>query len=477
MGVVTIFESYKRLVKTVPDYKYFLTVDEMDANSRQLAKDHPDCVKLFEMGKSREGHPLLCLRIGEGEQNALIFGCPHPNEPIGAMLLEHFTKTLAEDEELRRELGYTWYIIKSWDVDGTKLNEGWFRGPFTLRNYFRNFYRPAGHQQVDWTFPVHYKELHVDDPIPETAAMMDLIDDIKPKFIYSLHNAGFGGVYWYMSGETPGIYEELRSVPKKYNVPLHLGEPETPYAQTFAPAVYKTLGSEASYDYVERYGKVDMKEYAKAQKTGNNSAAYARARHGSFTLLTELPYFYDPRIIDLSDSDISRKDAAICKLEEGAKTSEAIMEILSASQQYMGEKNYFLMAVEAFNKSTKSREASRLATIQMVSENPDFHRPATVAEKFDNLLVAKFYRATSAGMLVRAHEFELEQMEQYGEQNEAKKACLAEALAKAKVLFDELVGSLENEMNYDVIPIKTLVSIQLECGLMVAEYLKSHPDA
>ena len=39
---------------------------------------------------------------------------PHPNEPIGAMMLEYFTRELAENKELREKLDYTWYIVKSW---------------------------------------------------------------------------------------------------------------------------------------------------------------------------------------------------------------------------------------------------------------------------------------------------------------------------------------------------------------------------
>ncbi len=33
-----------------------------------------------------------------------MFGCPHPNEPMGAMLLEYFSRALAEDEDLRKAL-------------------------------------------------------------------------------------------------------------------------------------------------------------------------------------------------------------------------------------------------------------------------------------------------------------------------------------------------------------------------------------
>ena len=183
------------MLEEIPDYKEFLTVEEMDESSKKLAEQYPECVSVFEIGKTREGRSLNCLKIGEGQHTALMFGCPHPNEPIGTMMLEYFTKSLAEQPELRKELDYTWYVVKAWDADGLKLNEKWLKGPYTLYNYSRNFFRPAGFKQVDWTFPIDYKELHFHDTIPETKAMMELIDQIHPEFIYSLHNAGFGGVY------------------------------------------------------------------------------------------------------------------------------------------------------------------------------------------------------------------------------------------------------------------------------------------
>ena len=70
----------------VPAYDTFLTVDEMDASTLQLAKDYPDVVTVTEVGRSRWNHPIYCLKIGSGSQNALMYGTPHPNEPIGAMM-------------------------------------------------------------------------------------------------------------------------------------------------------------------------------------------------------------------------------------------------------------------------------------------------------------------------------------------------------------------------------------------------------
>jgi hypothetical protein len=452
------------VIKNIPDYKEFLTVEEMDESSKRLAEEYPDVVELFEMGRTRDNHPLYCLKIGNGTNNGLMFGCPHPNEPIGAMMLEYFTRELAENEELREKLDYTWYIVKSWDADGTRLNEKWFKGPYTLYNYARNFFRPAGHQQVDWTFPIDYKDLHFHDTIPETKAMMNLIDEIKPKFIYSLHNAGFGGVYWYISKETPEIYDDMREAAKKQDIPLNLGEPEAPYCEAYSPAIYKDLGIQQNYDYLEKYGVENPGEVI---KVGTCSSDYGKEVCGAFTLLTELPYFYDKRINDLSPSDITRKEAALKSLEFSQEADNFIRTTLNKTKKYMGEKNPFKLALEAFTDNDESNEATK----EMINTNPDFAKMATVAEKFDNLLVSKFYKMLSYGLLVRANESELIKMKERNEENPEKEKALEEGFNIALKRLEELSKKLEQEINYEVVPIKKLISIQLECGLLVADYL------
>lgn len=456
---------YEELIKEIPDYKTFFTFDEMEESSRKLAEEYPDVVEMHEFGRTRDGSALNYLKIGNGKHTALMYGCPHPNEPIGTMMLEYFSRKLAENEELREELDYTWYIVKVWDVDGLKLNEKWLKGPYTLYNYSRNFFRPAGHQQVDWTFPIDYKELHFHNTIPEADAMMALIDEIHPEFIYSLHNAGFGGVYWYLSKQTPEIYEEMREATRKQNIPMHLGEPEAPYCVEWAPAVYQALDIRPEYDYMEKYGNVDMKS---AIKCGTCSAAYASKVCDAFTLLTEEPYFYDSRITDMSEANILRKDAVIAKIEANEESNRFIKETLSISQNYMEKMNPFFLALEAFTENESGD-----ATKKMIAENPEYQKKATVAEEFDNILVSKFYKALSYGMLIRANEWELQKMETEKEQNPEKKAALQKAANIAEEAHKKLTDYLEKEINYQVVPIKKLVSIQLECGIIMAEHLKN----
>lgn len=460
MPLAKIFQD---LLRDIPDYKEFLTLDELDASSRALAAAHPEVVSISEMGRTKNGHPLLCLKIGSGSKTGLMFGCPHPNEPIGTMMLEYLTERLASDKELRDALDYTWYVVKAWDADGLKLNEKWLKGPYTIFNYSRNFFRPAGHKQVDWTFPVDYKEHRFHEPIPETKAMMALIDEIKPHFIYSLHNAGFGGVYWYMSGPLDGLYDELYAAANKVDVPINFGEPEAPYCEAFAPAVYRSLGIEQNYDYVEKFAPAGT-DLSKRFTTGNCSETYARTRHGSFTLLTELPYFFDPRIKDTAPGTMSRRDAVLKKLDMSEASDRYLRETLAMTSDKMDPDNPFLLALKAFTTGSNND-----AVRKMAETDPDYQRTASVAEEFDDLLVSRVYKLLSCGMLIRANELELEKMASRGDEDAEKRAAYERAMAIAVEHHKALADELEREIDYQVVPIRKLVSIQLECGLLVAQ--------
>jgi len=168
-------KRYSRIVSDVPDYKTFLTVDELKDSSRRLTEEYPDRVSRITIGTSRNGEAIECLKIGEGRYKALLFGTPHPNEPVGSMMLDYLSRRLAKEDEPLGSLDFTWYLVKCADPDGTRLNEGWLKGPFTLINYIKNFYRPPHFQQVEWSFPIDYKTVRFDSLLPETKALMNII--------------------------------------------------------------------------------------------------------------------------------------------------------------------------------------------------------------------------------------------------------------------------------------------------------------
>ncbi len=451
---------FQRLLEGIPDYKEFLTLEELDASSRRLAERFSEVVSVFSIGETKEGRDIVCLKIGSGSKNALMFGCPHPNEPIGTMMLEYFTEKLAADKELRDELDYTWYVVKAWDADGLKKNERWLKGPYNIKNYSRYFFRPAGHQQVDWTFPVDYKELHFHDSIPETVAMMKLIDEIKPHFIYSLHNAGFGGVYWYISGALDPLYGQMRNAAERVGVPLNLGESEVPWCVELSPAVFQALGIEQDYDYLEKYGEKNIPEKISA---GNCSESYAREKYGSFTLLTELPYFYDERIMDQGDSGRIRRDCVLSKIEMSEKHDKLICSYIARLEDYVGVDNQYLMAIKAFTRGAGYESIKKMAQTE-----PEYGRLATVAEEFDSFLLSRFYSLLTLGMLIGMCEYELDK------ENVTEQAAelFRDVIAEAEKIHADETEYLESQLNYEVVPIRKLVSIQLECGLLVCDYLK-----
>ena len=63
-------------------------MDELRASSHRLAGQFPHDVEILPLGHSRQGDPIEALKIGNGAKTALVFAMPHPNEPIGSMMLE-----------------------------------------------------------------------------------------------------------------------------------------------------------------------------------------------------------------------------------------------------------------------------------------------------------------------------------------------------------------------------------------------------
>lgn len=459
--------NVKEVVSHIPDYSCFMTVDELDASTFRLAEQYPDRVQVRCVGHSRQGHPIQLIQIGHGSKNALVFACPHPNEPIGALTVDFLTWELAANEALERELDYTWYFIKCIDIDGIKMNEGWFKGPFGITNYMHHYFRPAFRDQVEWTFPVEYKRLKFNSPIPETKVLMELIDTLHPEFMFSLHNLGFGGAYWYMTKDMPELYPQFYEIVKEMGIPRKLGEAESPYAVSYAPAVFQMIRAKDSYDYTEKFTNKDP---VAGHNFGTSSDDYAnRDGERTTTFVCELPYFYSDKIDDVSFTDRDRSDVILesCDMKEklDAKT-RAIFE--QAEALLDPDDNYYRRAVEEKLGSADAIEAQRAW-----AKSPECAGKATQAQVFDNLYVMRYFRCTNLCLLVRAIDFELERAEKRGFTPE-QVAILKKAHEEALATLDAECAYLEENMHYQITPVRNLVTAQAGCGLLAAEYVSSH---
>jgi len=448
-----------KVLEDIPDYTEFLTVEELDQSSRDLADEY-DSVNMVEVGKSREGHPISYLKVGEGKRNALLFAFPHPNEPIGSMTVEFLARYLAENPEFTEEIGYTWYLIKAIDPDGAKLNEGWFKGEFTPLKYARNFYRPPGHEQIEWTFPVKYKKLEFNNPPVETQALMKIMDETKPNFLFSLHNAGFCGVYYYITHPVQALYPEYTELVKQQELPLHRGEPEAPFIKTLNPAIYQMFGIQESYDFYEKNGVENPQELI---KNGTSSDAYLREITGNkgFTLVCEMPYFYDRALGDDSETDYDRRKLVIESLEKSVDTNNYVKERFEAVKQYCDPDNRIFTAVSDFVGNFDKRYTPQ---INHARNSPMYEGKATVAQAFDSQVSRSYYQTLITAMTSRLCTHAIER-------TPSMRNKIVGLRDELDVYVEENIKDSLHGTKFEVIPIKKLVSVQVGSALITLKHI------
>ena len=451
-------KSARDLVDGVPRLNRFRTVDELEEASRELAETYPGVVEWRRIGESSEGRPITALIIGEGDRSAFLYGFTHPNEPIGSMTIEYLASRLAVNAELRKKIGYRFILAKAIDVDGARLNEGWFRGPFDLLTYSENYYRPPPNEQAEWTFPIDHKTLHWTTPNPETKAIKKIVDEFKPEFTYILHNADFCGVYYYLSHELPSAYTELKNIPTSEGLPLHRGEPpDEPYMKSLDDGIYHDYGITDEYEFLSSILDCDP---ATKIDCGTDSYEYIREMYGGFCLTCEVPHFYDERIMDTSPTRSRRRDLLLGSLKIEANTHSLVKQVFEESNELLNMNSRIYRAIRYFVERWPDDER----TMRTHSEGEKFDRPATAAEAFDLTVLKRFAQMPTLGMVERLLK---EAEERTGRQ---KLRTLHETVHSRLI---QLNADVMRESNPRTIPIDTLVRIQLQSAVVCLRHLSS----
>ena len=434
------------ILQTIPEYQEFLTLDELHQSSLQLVEEFPDIAQLREIGRSTDGRPIEMLTIGQGSQTALLFGVPHPNEPIGTLSLEFLSRLVCERQDLREQLDTTFLIVKVIDPDGLALNAGWLKGTFSPLAYALNYYRPTQDEQVEWGFPVDYKTLHFSSPSAETQVLMRLMEEYRPSFCYSLHNASFCGVYFYASQRLPALFQQFQQLVADQDLALHQGEPEVPYIQAWAQAVYPFFSVRDSYDYMEKNLGEDPAPYI---LTGTSSADYLQQRvSDALTLVCELPYFTDPTLDDNSPSGLSRRDALVESMQRTEKTLGLIDAHFSALTSKVPANRLFRSVADYLQRTPK-----RLAAQRKQIENPAYAEEATKAQAFDVMVCRNLHPALYLGEVYRLAK-------DAGEEGQAN---------EIRAQVEERMQQIEAESDIVILPIKKLVAVQTGSGLLALQ--------
>ena len=447
----------RELIEGIPPFSSFRTVAELDEASRRLVEKYPDTVELRTIGESSEGRGITALVIGEGDRSAFMYGFTHPNEPIGSLTIEYLASRLAASAELRKKLGYKFILAKAIDVDGARLNEGWFRGPFDLLTYAENYYRPPPNEQAEWTFPIDYKTLHWSTPVPETRAIKKVVDEFKPAFTYILHNADFCGVYYYLSHELPSAYADLKNLPLSEGLPLHRGEPpDEPYLKSLDEGIYHDYGVTDEYDFLS---KTLASDPAAGINYGTDCYEYIKQMYDGFSLTCELPYFHDEKIMDTTPTNTRRRDIVLQSLKTEADTRDLVQHVLDETEGLLEVNSRIYRSIGNFLNQVNQVEQ----TTHAYSKDRTFERPATVAEMFDLTVLKKFSQMPLLGMVGRLLK-----------EAEARTGNhrLGQLYDTVRSRLVQLNNAILQESSPQAIPIEKLVRIQLQSAIVCLKHLE-----
>jgi len=455
---VIINMKLSQILDAVPNYQHFMTVKELQKSSEAISGKHQDC-EWIPLGKSREGRMIYCLKMGKGAKNALFVAYPHPNEPMGAMTIEFISYFLAENPDFLKNSGYSWYFIKAIDIDGAVLNEGWYSEAYDPALRAKNYYRPPFEEQIEWSYPIEYKKLKFTNSPPETRILMKIMDNIKPDFYFSLHNAGFCGVYYYMSHPEPEVYNDYTALVKQEGLPIHLGDPEMAFVNTVAPGIYDVMYVKEAYD---SYAKKGL-NIAKFYKAGGGSSDYLRelTDGNGFGLVCEIPYIYHDKIMDFSLTAQRKRKLLRQRRKYTSKINRKVKEIFVEIEPYCEKTSRLYTAVADITKS-----GGWLFLIDDFASwlGIKIGQKATVAEKFHADVASPFETLNHTSMIGRlcgeAAQLNPEKRDRFLELQQEWESMVS-------LEFERVLKGVD----YKVIPIRKIVRVQAGSALIAMNYL------
>lgn len=264
-------------------------MDELERRARALARTGPGpgtrtgtgtgAPRLRVAGESRAGRPLWLLSVGHGDRQILAVAGAHANEPVGGASALRLAALLARRPRLLEDLDCTWHFLLCLDPDGAALAHGWQPEEPTpsLTECHRHFYRPAFARQPESLLPK--------DPLPESAALVRLLDELRPAAQFTLHGIEFGGAFVMATRPVPGAADAFRRTAARLRIPVDHHPVDGPDWHLDPPGV---LVLPADHGGAERDPSGFVAE----------STWLHPRRHGTLTTLIETPAWAVPAVAD-----------------------------------------------------------------------------------------------------------------------------------------------------------------------------------
>lgn len=258
------------------------TVSGVEAAARMLTSRHPDLCRMRLAGESRAGRPLWLLQVGHGSRHVLVVAGPHPDEQVGGATALWLAEQAVWDRRRVADADLTWDILLCLDPDGAVLNETGPAGPRPAAVHYRHAYRPAAAEQPEWAGSFRVPG----DELPETSALLAVIDELRPVLQCSLHGTDVGGSWVQLTEDIPGLSEPFGKYAAELDIPVQTGTYDAIYWPSAGPGVF-VMPPPGSQE-----------RFASEPENAKGSTWSRPHRHGGSTVLVEVPMWASRKVAD-----------------------------------------------------------------------------------------------------------------------------------------------------------------------------------
>jgi hypothetical protein len=452
-----------RVLDDIPAFDRFCSVEQLDGLVASLPRDRFD---VQTAGTSIAGRPIHHVRCGSGSLRVLVVAFPDPNEPIGGLTAFSLLSLLAAGHPELVQADVEWHVVPCIDPDGAVLNEGWSQQPFTLGSYMRGFFKQEPRNRVEWSFPVRYKRLVFDRPPHEAAILQRVLEQVRPGFYYSLHNAWTGGAFFTMSRDLGAAsHRELFALLAEHDIAVMADAPHVAWCDVFADGVLGNFDTRRFYDLLEQATPTPEE----ALQTGQCSWEYlAELEPASFSFVTELPYVRHPAEESLTDTGEPRRRL---KLRLDADNRYLVLLILEEWPKVEADLN---VDSPLYREVVDGMIATRETLIEGLPSwpyrtrdvmfNPASGGSLSERDRFNTYLFDRFF--------VLCHCYAFVRLLRESRQSEP----VREAVARFEHVFDAALREVEEQVDadrFEPIELRTLARVQVGSGLVALNALRA----
>jgi hypothetical protein len=447
----------EELLRGVPQFEKFCSVQDLRTLVESLRVGSSG-LQVEVAGMSAMGRPIHHVQCGTGTTKALLVGFPHANEPIGGLTVFSLLNLLREGA--LAEAGVEWHVVPCIDPDGAVLNEGWSQSAFTLRDYLRHFHRQELRDQVECSFPIHYKKLSFDQPVPEAQILMRLLQGIRPDFYYPLHNSTGTGAAWCALTRDIGepAYRAIRQLLGHHGIALQAASPFGASLATFGEGMSELFDTAKYYDYLE--GTTPSPQ--EVLQMGACSWEYLAQIHPqALSFVTELPYVRHPNDASTLDTQQPMRQLKLRVDADNKFVATVILEEWDKVARDLGRESPFYRKTFAGIVAAKETLHEGLPSwpykTRDILWNPAYGGTLTEGERFNIYLQDRFF--------VLCHSFEFVRLLKSSSQT----AAVTSAIARLEPIFDRALEEIEAQVDaarFEVLDYRMLARVQLGCGLI-----------